>query len=64
MSQIGTILRTNPKIHSMKRLAYPVALVALSLVAAAMITTVLAKTLASYYHDDVRTVDATELASR
>lgn len=38
----------------MKRLIYPLMLVTLSLFAAAAITTVTAKTLASYYKDDAR----------
>ena len=36
----------------MKRLIYPLMLVTLSLFAAAAITTITAKTLASYYKDD------------
>ncbi len=44
----------------MKRLVYPVLLVSLSLVAAAMITTVLAKTMASFDHPTA--VTATEMA--
>lgn len=46
----------------MKRLIYPVMLITVSLVAAAMVTTVLAKTLASYYHTEVS--PKTEMASR
>lgn len=57
-------MRANPKIHSMKRLVYPLMLITLSLVAAAMITTILAKSLASYEHQPVQPVQNTELASR
>ncbi|GEM_PF-2836357 len=38
----------------MKRLIYPLMLVTLSLFAAAAITTITAKTLASYYKDDAQ----------
>ena len=51
---IGTILSLQIKIHSMKRLIYPLMLVTLSLFAAAAITTITAKTLASYYKDDAQ----------
>jgi len=46
----------------MKRLVYPVLLVSLSLMAAAMITTVLAKTMASFDHSTV--VTAADMALR
>ena len=58
---IGTILRANPKSPSMKRLVYPIMLISLSLAAAAIITTVLAKTMACF--DTVPEGPAIEMAA-